>query len=76
MSRLNRDNHHVMARTLIASGDLPARKGITLGDKQRARLEDEGLFPKRVRTSARTHAYVEEEIDEHNEACIAARDAQ
>jgi len=65
-----------MARALIASGDLAARKGITLGDKQRKRLEDQGLFPKRVRTSARTHGYVEEEIDTHNENCIALRDAQ
>jgi predicted DNA-binding transcriptional regulator AlpA len=65
-----------MARTLIAPGDLPARKGIKLGDKQRERLEKKKKFPKRVRTSARTYGYVESEIDEYVEQCIAERDAQ
>jgi|RhiMetdeSRZDD1v2_1073273.scaffolds.fasta_scaffold1626729_2 predicted DNA-binding transcriptional regulator AlpA len=62
-------------QTLIASGDLAKRKGIKLGDAQRRRLEDKGLFPKRVQVSERTHAYVEQEIDQHIERCITERDS-
>jgi predicted DNA-binding transcriptional regulator AlpA len=63
-----------MARNLIAAGDLPARKGISLSERQRKRLEDKGLFPKRVQISERTHAYVEQEVDAHVEARINERD--
>ena len=67
-----------MARTLIASPDLRARKGIVLGDKQRRRLEEQDppRFPRRVYTSERTYGYVEDEIDQHVENCIAVRDAE
>jgi predicted DNA-binding transcriptional regulator AlpA len=64
-----------MARNLIAAGDLPARKGISLSERQRKRLEDRGRFPKRVQVSDRTHAYVEQEIDQHIEARINERDS-
>jgi predicted DNA-binding transcriptional regulator AlpA len=60
---------------LIASEDLPTKKGIRLKNAQRKKLEDAGLFPRRVQTSERTHAYVEDEIDSHVEAKIAARDS-
>jgi hypothetical protein len=60
-------------RKLIAPADLP-KKGITLGNDQRRSLEAAGLFPRRVPITARTHAYVEDEIDALVEARIAERD--
>lgn len=48
--------------------------GIRTGNKQRKRQEAKGLFPKRVPTSARAHGYVEDEIIEYVQQCIARRD--
>jgi predicted DNA-binding transcriptional regulator AlpA len=62
-----------MARRLVTPERLP-EFGITTGDKQRKRLEAAGRFPRRVPITARTHAYVEEEILQHAERCIAQRD--
>jgi len=59
---------------LITPDRLP-EYGIELGDRQRRRLEDEGAFPRRVRMSARAHAYVEPEIIQHIERKIAERDS-
>jgi predicted DNA-binding transcriptional regulator AlpA len=61
---------------LIASEDLPQKKGITLKNARRLELESQGLFPKRVYVSERKHAYVESEIDAHIEAKISERDAK
>jgi hypothetical protein len=63
-----------MARRLISPDKLP-EYGILIGNKHRQRLEDKGLFPKRVHPTAKTHAYVEDEILAHNESCIRLRDA-
>jgi hypothetical protein len=62
-------------RKLIHPGRLP-EFGINLGNKQRKRLEDGGLFPRRVPVSERTHAYVEDEILTHTQKCIARRDGE
>jgi prophage regulatory protein len=59
---------------LIPPAELP-RKGVTLGNDQRANLEAEGRFPKRVRITARTYAYLETELDDWLEARIAERDS-
>ena len=58
---------------LIASEDLPTKKGITLKNAARQELEEKGLFPERVYYSERKHAYIEEEIDAYIEAKIADR---
>ena len=50
-------------------------KGMTLGPDQRKALEDQNLFPKRVPVSARTHGYLESEIDAYLESRIAIRDS-
>jgi prophage regulatory protein len=63
-----------MNRRLIRPDELPA-KGITLGNDQLSNLEAAGRFPKRVRITPRTYAYVEAEIDEWIDARIAERDA-
>jgi len=60
---------------LISPAGLVA-KGITIGNRQRKNLEDKALFPKRVPITERTHGYVDEEIDAHIEAKIAARDSE
>jgi predicted DNA-binding transcriptional regulator AlpA len=58
---------------LITPADLP-RYGITIGNKQRQRLEADGRFPRRVHPTKYTHAYVESEILGMIAACIAERD--
>jgi prophage regulatory protein len=63
-----------MSRRLIPYEELGA-KGIRLSRVQLWRLERAGKFPRRVPTSPGRHAWVEEEIDQHIEALIAARDA-
>ena len=63
-------------RVLIASEDLPAKKGIVLKNAQRRELEEQGLFPPRVYISERKHAYVESEIDGFCAARIAERDTK
>jgi hypothetical protein len=62
-------------RRLVPPSRLPDY-GYTLKSPQRKALEDAGLFPKRVPMSARTHAYIEDELIEHGEAKIAERDEQ
>ena len=52
-----------MPQRLIASEDLPAKKGITLKNAQRRQLEDAGQFPARVYISERKHGYVESDRD-------------
>jgi hypothetical protein len=64
-----------MARTLISPMELP-KYGISIGDRQRKRLEDEGKFAKRVPLTERTYAYVEEEIISYCEARIAERNGK
>jgi hypothetical protein len=59
---------------LITPDDLP-RYGITIGNKQRKRLEAEQRFPRRVHPTKNTHAYIEAEILQFGAACIAERDA-
>jgi hypothetical protein len=56
---------------LISPHKLPDH-GIDLRDRQRRRLEDAGLFPKRVPLSARRHAYVADEIEAYIKHKIAA----
>jgi hypothetical protein len=63
-----------MSRKLIPPDALP-EYGITIGEKQRRRLEAAGLFPRRVRPTPNSHAYVEVEILAHLEAAIKRRDA-
>jgi Prophage CP4-57 regulatory protein (AlpA) len=61
-----------MNHKLIAPADLPA-KGITLGNDQRSNLEAENRFPKRVRITPRTYAYIESEIDDWLAVKVAER---
>jgi hypothetical protein len=63
-----------MSRKLVPPEDLRSY-GFTIGNKQRARLEAAGKFPKRVHPTAYTHAYVEDELLAHAEAVIRRRDA-
>jgi hypothetical protein len=48
-------------------------KGIDFSNPHRIELEENGLFPKRVRLGARKYAYVEEEIDEYLKLCASKR---
>jgi prophage regulatory protein len=57
---------------LISPENLSA-KGIRTSDAQRRRLEDVGKFPQRVQITARSHAYVESEIDAYLASRIDAR---
>jgi hypothetical protein len=50
--------------------------GITIGNKQRQRLEATGRFPKRVAITERTHGYVEDEIIAYSEARVRQRDRE
>jgi predicted DNA-binding transcriptional regulator AlpA len=65
-----------MPARLIIPPDELREHGITIGDKQRRRLEAAGQFPRRVWVTARTHGYVLEEILAHLQALIATRDAE
>jgi predicted DNA-binding transcriptional regulator AlpA len=62
-----------MPRLLVAPERL-ADYGITIGDRQRRRLEAAGEFPKRVALTERTYAYVEAELLEYVERQVRARD--
>jgi prophage regulatory protein len=54
--------------------DLKALKGIPYSRMHIDRLEKVGAFPKRVRLSSMTVAWVEQEIDAHLEAKLAERE--
>jgi predicted DNA-binding transcriptional regulator AlpA len=62
-----------MSRLLVAPERLPDY-GITIGDRQRKRLEAAGRFPRRVALTDRTFAYVEGEILAYADARVRARD--
>ena len=62
-----------MDRKMVIPAELP-RYGITIGDRQRRRLESLGEFPKRIPLTGRSHAYSEGEISAFIEGKIAARD--
>jgi hypothetical protein len=68
-----RQARNIMTRRVILPDRLPDY-GIKIGDKQRKRHEAAGLFPRRVPLSARSHGYVEDELIEHIQQCIARRD--
>ena len=53
--------------------ELKAVKGIPYSRMHINRLEKAGLFPKRVRLSSMTVAWVEEEVDAHLASKIAER---
>jgi prophage regulatory protein len=65
--------HAHQRQRIIPAGQLPDR-GITISNDQRKRLEDAGQFPRRVPVTARTHGYIEAEIDAYLECRIAQRD--
>jgi hypothetical protein len=58
---------------IIPAGQLPDR-GITISNDQRKRLEDAGQFPRRVPVTARTHGYIEDEINRYLDSRIELRD--
>jgi len=58
---------------LLDYQDLRA-KGIKYSRVHLWRLEAAGKFPKRVRLSPSRHGWVEDEIDDHLEGLVAARD--
>ena len=58
---------------IIPAGQLPDR-GITISNDQRKHLEDAGQFPRRVPVTARTHGYIEDEINRYLDSRIAQRD--
>ena len=60
---------------LILPQRLEFEFGIRLGDRQRRRLEEQGLFPKRVAITGRSHAYINEELAAYVERKIAARNS-
>lgn len=62
-----------MSKRLLAFEDLRSR-GILQGKTQLWRLEKAGKFPRRVKIGNR-NCWVEEEVDAHIEAQIAARDS-
>ena len=66
-------NDNVKGVVLLRFPDLKAWKGITYSRVHLARLEQADQFPKRVRLSANTVAWVESEIDDHVAAKMAAR---
>jgi len=59
---------------MVPASRLDSDKGISYTDRHRRRLEAAGKFPKRVKLSACSTAYVESEIDDWIKARIAARD--
>jgi predicted DNA-binding transcriptional regulator AlpA len=65
---------------LILPHELKSKKNIGYCNEHRRRLEDAGLFPKRVRLGPRgntgPYAYVEEELDAYLEARAAARELE
>jgi len=58
---------------LLRFDDLKAVKGITFSRSHLARLEEDGVFPKRVRVGANTIAWLESEVDAFIASKIAAR---
>ena len=61
---------------LVLPNKLRDQFGIVTSNRQRRRLEEQGLFPKRVPVTDRSHAYVEAEIREYVARKIAARDGK
>ena len=59
-------------RKITPGRDLKEHYGITLTERQRRRLEAQGLFPRRVKISARSHGYFNDEV----EAFIAVKAAE
>jgi hypothetical protein len=59
---------------IVPEDNLPA-EGFVIGNQQRKILEQQGLFPRRVQTSARTHGYLKRELREHRRKKIAERNA-
>jgi prophage regulatory protein len=66
-------NDNIKGVVLLRFPDLKAWKGITYSRVHLARLEQANEFPKRVRLTANTVAWVESEIDAHVAAKMAAR---
>jgi prophage regulatory protein len=60
---------------LLRFPDLKAVKGITFSRSHLARLEEAGVFPKRVKIGANTIVWLESEVDAYIASKIAARDA-
>jgi prophage regulatory protein len=74
--KLQAANDNVKGGTvLLRFSDLKAVKGITFSRSHLARLEDAGVFPKRVRIGANTIVWLESEVDAYIASKIAARDA-
>jgi predicted DNA-binding transcriptional regulator AlpA len=63
-----------MAHQRIIPSDSLASRGITISNDQRKRLEDAGQFPRRVPVTARTHGYIEDEINRYLDSRIELRD--
>jgi prophage regulatory protein len=55
--------------------DLKAR-GIKFSRQHRHRLISQGKFPKPVKVGLNTNAWVEDEVDEYQQSCVAKRDAE
>jgi prophage regulatory protein len=59
----------------LDEADLKAR-GIKFTRQHRHRLIKQGKFPKPVKLGLNTNAWVECEVDEYQQSCVAKRDAE
>jgi len=66
------ENAPLTAPRLVSRRDLKSR-GIDYSNVHLLRLEAEGKFPKRLYLSPARVAWVENEIDDYLDRCIAAR---
>lgn len=68
------ENARALDRLLLCRADL-RRRGIKISDSTIARLEAAGKFPKRVRLSTNSVAWMASEIDAYIAELAAAREA-
>ena len=67
-------NDNVKPVRLLRYCDLKAKHSIDFSRRHLRRLEDTGMFPKRVHTGPKSPAWIESEIDTYLAALMAGRD--
>lgn len=66
-------NDNVKPIKLLRYGDLSETRGIDFSRRHLRRLEDTGMFPKRIHTGPKSPAWVETEVDAYLAALMTNR---
>ena len=66
-------NDNVKPIKLLRYSDLSAKHGIDFSRRHLRRLEDTGLFPKRIHTGPKSPAWIEAEVDGYIAGLMTSR---